>query len=383
MYIYPDYYKQFACIGKDCISTCCVGWGVELDEETVRFYRDRTDEFGRFVQANIEEVRDGGVMVVLPDSKRCPFLDEEGLCRIFIHYGEESLSRTCTRFPRRQRWFNENFIGGMSLSCERVLEMLWEKKDDVSIVEEKDMTMTTMGDLAFVKLKRFLAEGIALLQDSATPFGVSLGTVIYTGIEAGQSYKEHDFGRFDEAVDGMPEVAEQFRQSERSLSEEEIKGSAWTLIFGVVDTFCHVLKEQNVFGAEKILWPESVFSLSDGKRRQYLCQAFEKQSRGQEYKRFVRRLAAACFFGHAMALGAEDGESIFLESICPYLVIAAVLPFTWDLSGGACALFPRLSYVARQFEQPGQAKDIFISIIRELFAPDVFAYTTVFMALFD
>ena len=72
MKIYPDYYKQFRCIGKNCISTCCAGWDIDFDSETVDFYRSRTDAFGEFLNKNIEE-KDGTAMVIMPETKRCPF----------------------------------------------------------------------------------------------------------------------------------------------------------------------------------------------------------------------------------------------------------------------------------------------------------------------
>ena len=29
----PDYFKDFKCIGSDCPSTCCEGWGIVIDDE--------------------------------------------------------------------------------------------------------------------------------------------------------------------------------------------------------------------------------------------------------------------------------------------------------------------------------------------------------------
>ena len=27
-YVYPDYYRQFTCIGGECPDTCCAGWEI-------------------------------------------------------------------------------------------------------------------------------------------------------------------------------------------------------------------------------------------------------------------------------------------------------------------------------------------------------------------
>ena len=107
MKIYPDYYKQFRCIGKNCISTCCAGWDIDFDWTA---------------------------MVIMPETKRCPFLDEDGLCRVYQNYGEEHMSMTCKNFPRRRRLFNNHAICSMSLSCEGLLQLLYDWPQMVTIV---------------------------------------------------------------------------------------------------------------------------------------------------------------------------------------------------------------------------------------------------------
>lgn len=384
MKVYPDFYKKFKCIGKDCVSTCCAGWGIDFDSETADFYRRQTDEFGQFLKENIE-VKGEATMVVMPDTKRCPFLDEEGLCRIYKNYGEEHMSDTCKRFPRRSRNFNENVVCSMSLSCEGVLELLYGKPDDVRVITEGETSMTTMGDLRINELTRFIAKGVELLQDTSVPFSVALGTVIYTGIEAGKYYENHDFENFETVVSGMPDVMQQFLQSREELSEGELMESGWQLIFGIVDTFCHVAQEQDVFDKGKFLWPAHVFEGSDEERKQYIRSCLEHQNKDNKYRDFFRRLAATCFLGHVSALGVESGELIFLQDLSNYMILAEVLPLTWENFDtiGTKQYFSRLSYISRQFEQIRIVEKIIWPVIRELFSPDVFSYTIAFMALFD
>lgn len=384
MNIYPDYYKQFVCIGKNCISTCCAGWGIDFDSETVDFYRSRTDEFGKYVNENIEE-KDGTVMVIMPETKRCPFLDKEGLCRIYQNYGEEHMSLTCKNFPRRRRRFNEHVINSMSLSCEGVLELLYDRMDMVKIIEEGDISLETMGDLRMKELAWFLESGGQLLQDTSLPLSVALGTVIYTGMEAEEYYEKNDFEHFEASVRRMPEVTEQFLQSKKELSAGELMESGGELIFGIVDTFCHIARDQDVYDVEKFLWPSYVFEYNDEERKQYIRNCLAKQNRDLRHQVFLRKLAVACFFGHACALGVEDSESIFLQDMCNYLILAEVLPLTWECSESQNAkqYFSKLSMISRRFEQTKMVQKIIWPVIHELFRPDIFSYTVAFMALFD
>mgnify|MGYP006874698003 CR=1 FL=1 len=36
MFVYPDYYKEFKCIAGECRHSCCIGWEIDIDEETYK-----------------------------------------------------------------------------------------------------------------------------------------------------------------------------------------------------------------------------------------------------------------------------------------------------------------------------------------------------------
>lgn len=58
MNIYPDFYKQFTCIGNDCLETCCAGWGIDLDQETLDYYNKLEDDFGQFIRQNLTQIKE-------------------------------------------------------------------------------------------------------------------------------------------------------------------------------------------------------------------------------------------------------------------------------------------------------------------------------------
>lgn len=39
-YVYPDYYRQFTCIGGECPDTCCAGWEIVIDDKTLKSIRN-------------------------------------------------------------------------------------------------------------------------------------------------------------------------------------------------------------------------------------------------------------------------------------------------------------------------------------------------------
>ena len=34
----PAYYKAFRCIGSDCTENCCIGWEIDVDEDSLAYY---------------------------------------------------------------------------------------------------------------------------------------------------------------------------------------------------------------------------------------------------------------------------------------------------------------------------------------------------------
>lgn len=89
--------KDFACLAGACPDTCCRDWEIALDEQTLARYEAMPGELGEQIRAEIRD--DDGACFQLRGGY-CPFLNEEGLCRIQLTHGAEALSRNCDYFPR-------------------------------------------------------------------------------------------------------------------------------------------------------------------------------------------------------------------------------------------------------------------------------------------
>lgn len=113
---YPDYYEKFKCIADKCTDTCCVGWQIVIDKTTAEKYKNLTGSFGEKIR-NLTTTDPDGDVIFINKNNRCPFLNSNNLCDIYINIGEENLCHTCKMFPR----FYETFGGlremGLSLSC--------------------------------------------------------------------------------------------------------------------------------------------------------------------------------------------------------------------------------------------------------------------------
>ena len=131
----PDYYGDFACTAGWCKDSCCIGWEINIDEETAEYYESVPGELGARLHNAMYENEDGDISFRLGKKKRCPFLNGENLCDICIHLGEELLSEVCTEYPRFSLWYADVQQKCLSLSCEEAGRLLFSKEEPVEFVE--------------------------------------------------------------------------------------------------------------------------------------------------------------------------------------------------------------------------------------------------------
>ena len=66
----PHYYKKFQCTADKCPDTCCAGWQIVIDEETLEKYHKFEGPFGNRL-ANSIDWREG--VFKQYEDKRCAF----------------------------------------------------------------------------------------------------------------------------------------------------------------------------------------------------------------------------------------------------------------------------------------------------------------------
>lgn len=128
-----DIYQDFKCIGGECIKTCCKGWNIVIDSETVNKYRESSDPLCREMLNNLIPIDNSNDMQVkLDNDERCPMLNKDGLCRMVLSKGEEYLSMVCQRYPREVMKYNDTFFATVCPSCPEVARMIVERKDFIT-----------------------------------------------------------------------------------------------------------------------------------------------------------------------------------------------------------------------------------------------------------
>lgn len=130
----PNYYDEFHCLADQCEETCCAGWQIVIDEDSLEAYKKVEGEFGKTLRDSIHW--DEGVFHQDPEG-RCTFLNDKNLCNLYTALGEESLCKTCTNYPRHIEEFENIREYTLSLSCPEVARILLEQKEPVHFLEEE------------------------------------------------------------------------------------------------------------------------------------------------------------------------------------------------------------------------------------------------------
>lgn len=143
----PEYYKDFSCIGGECIDTCCAGWEVDVDKKSSAYYKSVEGTFGDKLRSMLVDypIED---RFILQEHGRCPFLNDRNLCDIYTELGEDKLCETCTNFPRHITEFGNTREIGISLSCPVAVELIMKRTAPIKFtVSENDEQVSGYNDI--------------------------------------------------------------------------------------------------------------------------------------------------------------------------------------------------------------------------------------------
>ncbi len=173
----PRYYVSFRCIADRCRHSCCVGWEIDVDAQTLARYRALPGEIGENVRKSIE-MSEGGAHFRLDAEERCPHLDARGLCRIITALGEGYLCEICREHPRFYHEIGGVWECGLGLACEEAARIVLDSEDYDEFAwigeGEEEITPKTVGEFSAFARRAAL---YAALRDAAVPFALRLAEI--------------------------------------------------------------------------------------------------------------------------------------------------------------------------------------------------------------
>ncbi len=171
MILVPHYYQKFKCIADQCRHSCCIGWEIEIDPQSLNRYDAVPGPLGVKLRANI--LKNGEEACFrLGEGERCPFLDQRELCEIYRELGEDSLCNICKDHPRFRNFFSDRTEMGLGLCCEEAARLILEQTEPFRLVSlESGHKNPTPEESAFFAYRQKILE---TLQNSVLPLAERL-----------------------------------------------------------------------------------------------------------------------------------------------------------------------------------------------------------------
>lgn len=144
----PTFYKNFKCIAGECPDSCCQGWEVDADSDSLEYYKtlDNSLEIKKRIDSVLSKDEFDNTIFTLAPKKRCPFLNDENLCDMHIAIGGEHTPYTCRTFPRFIYDFGATREIGISFSCPVASDMMYNT-ESFDFETEVNSDLPTLNDI--------------------------------------------------------------------------------------------------------------------------------------------------------------------------------------------------------------------------------------------
>ena len=244
-YTIPHYFENFKCVAAECEDTCCAGWAIMIDEETLEKYKNVEGAFGNRLRNSIDWENGSFCQY----EKRCAFLNDDNLCDLHLEAGEHMLCDTCRDYPRHMEEFEGVREGSLSLSCIEAAKLILGCKEPVQFISfEDDVEDEEYEDfdyLLYTKLTDARDKIIEMLQNRDIDILMRMGMVLELSQKMQDALDDNEIFRIDD-------ILETFGEMEQDLSKYRISEIE----------YCTVMRKMfRVFSKLEVLkedWPEYV-----------------------------------------------------------------------------------------------------------------------------
>lgn len=197
----PTFYKNFKCIAGDCSDSCCQGWEVDADSDSLEYYKtlDNSLEIKKRIDFVLSKDEFDNTIFTLAPKKRCPFLNDENLCDMHIAIGGEHTPYTCRTFPRFIYDFGATREIGVSFSCPVASDMMYNT-ESFDFETDVNSDLPTLNDIDAEKyflLYKGRAEAYKIAKDKNKSIRERLNDLLDLGVLLQEKLFPYDEGGDD------------------------------------------------------------------------------------------------------------------------------------------------------------------------------------------
>ena len=123
-----SYMDEFGCLGADCPQTCCKGWQILVDEQTLAVIQQEEAPLARKMRGKI---RRRGQTQIRKRLGRCPFHTKERLCQLQKEGHTQWMPLVCREYPRRIVAFSDRRELTLELACPAAAELFLQHTNQI------------------------------------------------------------------------------------------------------------------------------------------------------------------------------------------------------------------------------------------------------------
>ena len=182
--ITPVFYKDFSCIAGECPDSCCQGWEVDADGDSLAYYHTLSGAFKKRIDSVLSKDEFGNTVFRLTDDKRCPFLNQDNLCDMHIALGQAHTPYTCRTFPRFINDYGADREIGLSFSCPVAADIMWNLKEDFTFSSEQNAELPQLNNIdaaLFYELKTARKKAYEIVLNKEKPLNERMVQLLLFG----------------------------------------------------------------------------------------------------------------------------------------------------------------------------------------------------------
>lgn len=218
-YVKPHYFDDFICIADKCPDTCCAGWQIIIDEESLERYSKVEGDFGNRLKNSIDW-EEGAFQQY---ERRCVFLNDGNLCELYQELGKDALCQTCRIYPRHVEEFEGLREYSLSLSCPQAARMILGCQEKVNFLEwntEEEDDFEEFDFLLFTQLEDARDVMIGIIQNRSLDLRSREKLLMQLAAEMQKCIEEACFFRMEEVIQSYQVWTEE-TISNKSLDKEK------------------------------------------------------------------------------------------------------------------------------------------------------------------
>lgn len=240
-------YDTFRCSADRCSFTCCQQWKISVDEETEKRWCAKG-------MTKAVTTRDGGRVIALNEQGKCPYLNEEKLCRLVIEHGDEMIPKTCQIFPRQVHEFPNRTEYALVACCPDVVD--WLAKTE-QVVKKEDLAWPPQaGEKDAGRILRDWM--ICQVKDTRYTVEENLKIIFFILLELYRGGETHLVKRLQSCIKELPQLVE--AMADVAVDEEDTMWERNELFLDVTENYW----KQGIYREQLEPLREAVDAVTDG-----------------------------------------------------------------------------------------------------------------------